>query len=204
MKRYLLFSSLSVFLCGAFPASAAAEKPVVMTMLVANTWPSGYSEIWLVGSPAPIHFISNIDPNVFGGSVEIETPDAIYDLIIVGARWSQDEVTQGQADGSIDARGVPNEWPQELPSRGAAAQFVALHPSSSVAGSADYAALDSLHRYYQNNRERLETEARQREIDGQIAAAAEAARRAAAGPLVGPPVTFERVDYSNPTPTPSE
>lgn len=138
----------------------------------------------------------------------IETADAIYDFFILCSRWTVQDVIQEQQSGNIGAKGFPNHWPLQLPSRAAAAHYLPVTGSFASGSDAhgERQLLDLLHRYYQANRIQIEAQARQREIDEQranAAAAAEAARRAALPKYFGPPVWFKRLDYS-PAASPSK
>lgn len=177
--------------------AAAPEKPYRATMIAANVWPAGYSEVWLLDSPG-VHFLTNMDLAVLGPGLLIERPEADYDFIILPGIFTEEDVRQGQQDGSLDARGLPKHFPQRLPPPGGPAQFIPFVTGASAAGltGEGWRICDLLHRHYQANRIRIDVEARQREIDQQIATAAEAARRAAIPPRSGPAVTYKRVEHS--------
>lgn len=201
MKRIDILAALVVLLGldGVHEARSQhppAEKPYVTRMLVANVWPSGYSELWWLDSPKPIHVITNIDVNVFGPGLFLERSEALYDFFIIGSTFTEEDVRQGQLDGSVDARGVPRAWPRQLPPRGGPAQFVAFSSgeAASAGASDDWRICDLLHRYYQANRIQIEAQARQREIDAAKATANDAARRALIPPHYGPPVIFKRIE----------
>ena len=196
MKRPKLLGFLALLCFGAIASNhcyaqqAPAEKPYFARMVVANVWPSGYSELWWLDSPEPLHVISNVDVNVFGPGLFFERPEALYDFFIIGTTFTEEDVRQGQLDGSVDARGVPKEWPPQLPPADGAAQFLAFPSGATAAAqsSDDWGICDLLHRYYQANRAQIDAQAQERARDEAIAAAAEAARRAAIPPHTGPPV----------------
>jgi len=193
-------------ICVSGSNQASLEKPYIARMLVVNAWPSGYSELWWLDSPKPIHVITNFDVNVFGAGLFFERPEALYDFFIIGTTFTEEDVRQGQLDGSVDARGVPKEWPAHLPARGGPAQFMAYSSGEAAAAqaSADWGICDLLHRYYQANRPAIDAQAQQRKMDEASASAAEAARRAAMPVHTGPPVLLQRIEYAAPTPTPGQ
>lgn len=178
--------------------SEAPEKPIITKFVVANVWPGGYSEVSSLESSGP-RIVTNIDFSVFGPSIWLEANDAIYDLIVLWCKWTPEEVAQEQYYGSADAKGFPKHWPPQLPPRNGPAQYVFL---STGPDAREKQLFDLLHRYYQQNRNRLEADARQREIDNQIASTAEAGRRALIPPHSGPPVRFKRIEFGKPTTTP--
>lgn len=173
----------------------AAEKPIITKLLVANVWPGGYSEVYSLDSLSWFRAVSNIDFTVFEPAVMIETPDVIYDFFLLCSKWTANDVAQEQQYGSADLRGFPKYWPQQLPARAGFAQYLPLPLARGSSDQAERHLFDLLHRHYQANRLSIEAQARQREIDNQKATAAEAARRAAIRPHVGPPVTFKRIEY---------
>jgi hypothetical protein len=181
----------------------SANKPFITHLVVATTWPTGYSEIWFVDSPVSFQAVSNIDFQVFGPAFIIETRDAVHDFIILGFSLTRGDVIAEQQAGNADARGLPRYWPQQLPPPAGVAQYVQLPNSSgAIARANDLRVLDAIHQYYQANRVVLDAAARQRAIDAQRIAAEEAARKAAMPPHVGPPVTFKRIEYATPVPSP--
>lgn len=119
--NHFLFRTVALALCfcgqSVLAQQLAAEKPVISKMLVANVWPAGYSEIYLLDSQSGYRAVSNIDFTIFEPAVMIEMPDAIYDFFILCSRWSVQDVIQEQQSGNIGAKGLPNHWPQQLPSR---------------------------------------------------------------------------------------
>ena len=112
MKRWKAFLAvIAIAFCSAVaPRTSGAEaipeeKPYITRMLFAYVWPSGYSEVWVMDPPG-VHFITNIDMTLFGHGLRLEMPEAIYDLFILPGIFSEDDVRQGQYDGSVDARGM--------------------------------------------------------------------------------------------------
>lgn len=160
------------------------EKPIISKMLVANVYPSGYSEIYPLDSLSGHRVVSTIDFSTLEPAVMIEAPGAIYDFFILCSRWSVEDVIQEQQSGNITAKGLPNHWPQQLPSRAGAARYLPITSTSASGTEAqgERHLLDLLHRHYQANRTDIEARARQREIDQERATAAEAVRLAALPP----------------------
>ena len=171
-------------------------------MLVADVWPCGYSEVWVLDSPFSPHFVSNVDFSIFGQTFTVETAQAVYYFIVVGTVFTADNVLAEQKSGNLDARGVPKYWPQQLPPPTGSGQYAEVTAYNWSLNAGDLEAVNAIHHYYQINRVALEADARQRAIDEQRIAAEEAARKAAMPPLVGPPAYFKKTIYY-PTPAPA-
>lgn len=169
-------------------------------MLVANVWPGGYSEISSLDSFNGYRVVSNFDFSVFEPSITLETAGKTYNFFIISTTWTPEAVAEAQQNGQADARGYPTDWPLLLPPSAGPARFVLITSPLSALSPEEKSLLDLMHRYYQANRAQLEAAARQRRIDQANAEAAEAARRAALGPLLGPPVIIRQIQFGPPSP----